>query len=60
LSFAAWSLEPLFQIPLLMCIMGIWKSLAPAFYFTALAVALIQVSLILADLVTVLLKTERA
>jgi hypothetical protein len=60
LSFAVWSLEPLFQIPLLMCIVGAWKSLAPAFYLTALVVALVQVSLIFADLVTVLLKTERA
>ncbi len=60
LSFAVWSLEPLLQLSLLVCIMGAWKSLAPAFYLTALAVALIQVSLMLAILVVTLLTTEHA
>ena len=41
-----------------MCIMGVWKSLAPALYLTALAVALIQVSFMLAVLVITLLTTE--
>ncbi len=58
LSVTVWSLEPLLQLSLLMCIVGVWKSLAPALYLTALAVALIQVSLMLAVLVINLLTTE--
>ena len=59
-SFTVWALEPLLQISLLICIVGAWKSLAPALYLTALAVALIQVSLMLAVLVIRLLTTDDA
>ena len=59
-SFVVWSLEPLLQLSLLLCIMGAWNSLAPAFYLTALAVALIQVSLVLAILVVTLLTREHS
>jgi hypothetical protein len=51
LSTVIWSLEPSYQILLLLCILGLWPDLAPAFYLTALVVALTQVSLIFADLV---------
>jgi hypothetical protein len=51
LSTVIWSLEPPYQILLLLCIVGLWPDLAPAFYLTALVVALTQVSLIFADLV---------
>ena len=60
LSLAVWSLEPLLQISLILCIFGAWASLAPAFYLTALAVALIQVSLMLALLVVNLITAEPA
>jgi hypothetical protein len=39
---------------------GVWVGLAPAFYLTALVVALAQVSLIFAKLVTTLITTERS
>jgi hypothetical protein len=42
LSAAVWSLEPVYQLSLLLCIAGVWSPLAPAFYLTALVVALAQ------------------
>jgi len=58
LSFTVWSLEPLLQISLLLCIVGVWKSVAGAFYITALSVALIEVSLVFANLVVELLRAD--
>src|SRR5262245_40433266 len=57
-SIAVWALEPAYQLPLLLCIAGVWSSLASAFYLTALVVALVQVSLVFATLVTTLATTS--
>ena len=59
LSTTLWALEALFQIPLLLCIVGAWQGLAAAFYLTALAVALFQMSLTFAHLTTSLILRER-
>jgi hypothetical protein len=58
LSIAVWALEPVYQLSLVLCIAGIWPDLGPAFYLTALVVALAQVSLVFADLVTTLATTR--
>jgi hypothetical protein len=60
LSIAVWALEPVYQLPLVLCIAGVWSGLGPAFYLTALVVALAQVSLVFATLVTMLATTSRS
>jgi len=60
LAVTVWSLEPLLQISLLFCIIGVWKSVAGAFYITALSVSMIQVSLVFSSLVVELLKADQA
>jgi len=60
LSIAVWALEPVYQLSLLLCIAGVWSSLEPAFYLTALVVALTQVSLVFATLVTALATTRHS
>ncbi len=58
-SVAAWSLEAFYQVPLLLCIVGAWQGLAPAFYLTAIVVGVFQVIVIFADLVTSILARNR-
>jgi hypothetical protein len=58
LSIAVWALEPVYQLSLLLCIAGVWSGLGPAFYLTALVVALGQVGLVFATLVTALATTS--
>jgi len=60
LSIAVWSLEPAYQVSLLLCIAGVWLDLAPAFYLTALFAALVQICLVFADLVTTLAATSHS
>ena len=60
MSIAVWALEPVYQLSLLLCIAGVWPSLGPAFYLTALVVALAQVSLVFATLVTTLAMTSHS
>ena len=58
MSIAVWALEPVYQLSLLLCIAGVWSGLGPAFYLTALVVALGQVGLVFATLVTALATTS--
>ena len=58
-SIAAWSLEVPYQVSLLLCIAGVWRSLAPAFYLTAIVVGVFQVIVIFTDLITSLLRRGR-
>jgi hypothetical protein len=59
LSIAGWTLEAFYQVSLLLCIVGAWQDQAPASYLTALVVALMQVTLGMADLVTPLIPGQR-
>jgi hypothetical protein len=58
-SIVGWSLEPLVQVPLLLCIFGLWRTLAPAFYLTAVVVLVFQVINLFAGLVTSLMGQSR-
>ena len=58
MSTAAWVLEPLCQIPLLLCIVGVWQDLAAAFYLTAIVAVFFQILVIFVDLATSLIANE--
>ena len=58
LSYVAWGIEPFFQIPLIFCILTLWNEHALAFYLTALVAALMQTSLLLANIVVLMLQDE--
>ena len=58
MSTAAWVLEPLCQIPLLLCIAGLWKDLAAAFYLTAIVAVFFQILVIFVDLATSLITSD--
>jgi len=55
LSGLVWCLEPFIQIPLLLCIFGVWPDLAPSFYLTAVVTGVLQVSLFFAHFVTAMI-----
>ncbi len=59
LSTTLWALEALFQIPLLLCIVGAWQGLALAFYLTAVVALLFQVIVLFTDLVTSMIARDR-
>ncbi len=58
-SVTSWSLEALYQGSLLLCIVGAWRGLAPAFYLTAIVVGVFQVIVIFTDLITSMLRRGR-
>ena len=57
-SIAGWSLEPFYQIPLLLCIVGVWQGLAPAFYLTSVVVGVLQVMVLFIGLATSLIARD--
>ena len=60
LSVAGWILEVFYQVPLLLCAVGVWPNQAPAFYLLALVVGVLQATLCMAGLVTSLIAARRA
>ena len=57
-STVAWALEPLCQIPLVLCIAGVWQELAAAFFLTAIVALFFQILVIFVDLAASLITSD--
>jgi len=58
ISYTAWCLEPLFQIPLVICMLGFFEEYLLALYMTSLVAILPQPALILANVVVTVVSEE--